>query len=307
MPRRPLASPRERGRRRSPVAGSRVIAFVAAVAVAAFATARAEGTGSTSSSTPTQRVASADASTTRLRADFVTEDVARAVDVIAYEGPAYAGCCPNVDGEHLACCAAGGCCPNTEPGGGYGKHLACCESKGGSEAHNRAASRVWYSGPSYDGCCPNADGENLACCGESKGCCPADGSARLGCCPRLATEGEAEETVEDDVSVEDAYDADDLEEKRQARAERVWRRERNWDGASGASSYGEKAADERNGEEGVESTMYLQLAAGLCVVVWAVALAAGTFYSRSDGRGEDEEDARLVPADRRRRRAYAGF
>ena len=72
----------------------------------------------------------------KLTADFESEDVARAIDVVMFEGPAYEGCCPmhggedgdEGEGELLACCRTGGRCPSTEPGGGYGKHLACCES-----------------------------------------------------------------------------------------------------------------------------------------------------------------------------------
>ena len=48
-------------------------------------------------------------------------------------------------------------------------------------------------------------------------------------------------------------------------------------------------------DENSSSTMYLQLAACLCVVVWASALAAGTFYAAPDGRRDDaQENLRLI-------------
>lgn len=257
------------------------------------------------------------AETSRLRADFELEDAARAIDVVSYEGPAYDGCCPlrssadGVAGELLACCATGGCCPNTEPGGGFGKHLACCENRAGSEASNRARSRVWYSGPSYDGCCPTADGEDLACC-ASGGCCPTDGSERRACCPRLADAEEMRVVIDRDEAVsgdsEASYYDDAGEDGEQADAESSTRRRRaamSRAGESDPSAYDETTIEN---VEDMTSTMYLQLAAGLCVVVWAVALAAGTFYQRANGR-QDEENAQLVdPRTRARRRdGYDGF
>lgn len=255
------------------------------------------------------------AESTRLRADFELEDSARVIDVVSYEGPAYDGCCPlrsssdGVAGELLACCTAGGCCPNTEPGGGFGKHLACCENRAGSEASNRARSRVWYSGPSYDGCCPTADGENLACC-ASGGCCPTDGSERRACCPRLAAAEEMRVVIDPDEresrDAEASYYDDAGEDGRHADEESTARRRRSARsraGESDASAYDETMIGD---VEDATSTVYLQLAAGLCVVVWAAALAAGMFYQRSNGR-QDEENAQLVDPRARARRRDDGF
>jgi len=291
--------PRARG-----LASARTIPFV----VCAFAIARAARVDASAtharramSSTPSSEASVDDA---KLRADFALEDSARAVDVIVYEGPAYDGCCPlagknEVEGgeEMLACCSSGGCCPSTEPGGGFGKHLACCESKQGSEEHNRARSRVWYSGPSYDGCCPNADGDDLACCGASAGCCPADGGRRHSCCPDLPVvpavaqgqdEYEYEDAVDDGEEREEwgrsTYDSQGLDGEGES-----WTK----GGRAGLEEYSD--VEDTSVDENSSSTMYLQLAACVCVVVWASALAAGTFYASTDGRRDDaQEHLRLI-------------
>lgn len=327
---RPASSMRAGETSRAPVASARPtpsralrIASIACVAIACVARGTdARAHRASSISTPSSSSAPASVVDARLRADFDLEDTARAVDVISYEGPAYDGCCPLTasgagagDGEMLACCSSGGCCPNTEPGGAYGRHLACCENKGGSESKNRALSRVWYSGPSYDGCCPNADGENLACCGESAGCCPANGERRHSCCPDLGAvreyEDEQEEEGGEEKENEMSYDEDDrrdrtydsqgLDETR--RRDFTPRRRRE-------SGYEERISDEDSvSEEDYSTALYLQIAAGVCVVIWASALVVGAMYQKEDGRSEGGEtgplfDVRVAPHPKRGARRY---
>jgi len=241
----------------------------------------------------------------RLTADFESEDVARAIDVVMFEGPAYEGCCPmrggedGEEGELLACCRTGGCCPSTEPGGGYGKHLACCESGSGSEEENREKSRVWYSGPSYDGCCPNEDGDDLTCCGEEDGCCPADGAKRHSCCPDIAG-GVTNAGDGDDASYSSSSRAEDLGQYDDGEVDAVQGEESGSGGDDGgiASYWTRKHLDdETTSSETMDnlddtSTMYLQLAAMGCVVVWIVALVVSGVYAKHDGR--DGEDERLL-------------
>ena len=213
---------------------------------------------------------------------FRPRGYARAVDVISYEGPAYDGCCPLTasgagagDGEMLACCSRAAGAVRTRSPEAYGRHLACCENKGGSESKNRALSRVWYSGPSYDGCCPNADGENLAqLAGESAGCCPANGERRHSCCPDLGAVREYEDEQEEEEGGEEkenemSYDDDD-------------RRDRTYDSQDWTrrgvgtlrrdvvASQGneERISDEDSvSEEDYSTALYLQIAAGVCVVI----------------------------------------
>lgn len=283
------------------------IACVAIACVARGTDARVHRASSISTPSP----AASSVVDARLRADFDLEDAARAVDVISYEGPAYDGCCPLPasgagagDGEMLACCSSGGCCPSTEPGGAYGRHLACCENKGGSESKNRALSRVWYSGPSYDGCCPNADGENLACCGESAGCCPANGEGRHSCCPDLGAVREYDDDEEEEEESEMVYDDDDDDDDD--------RRDRTYDSQGldeetrrrdvtprrrRESGYEERVSDEDSVSQEKESTtLYLQIAAGVCVVIWASALVVGALYQKEDGRSEGGETGPLFDA-----------
>ena len=251
----------------------------------------------------------------KLTADFESEDVARAIDVVMFEGPAYEGCCPmhggedgdEGEGELLACCRTGGCCPSTEPGGGYGKHLACCESESGSEEENRGKSRVWYSGPSYDGCCPNEDGEDLTCCGEEDGCCPADGAKRHSCCPDIAggvtnDGGGYDDAAYSSSSSSSSSRAEDLGQYDDGEVDAVQGEESGSGGDDGgvASYWTRKRLDDETASstETVDnlddaSTVYLQLAAMGCVVVWIVALVVSGVYARRDGRGG--EDERLLP------------
>ena len=254
----------------------------------------------------------------KLTADFESEDVARAIDVVMFEGPAYEGCCPmhgdgdgdgddEGEGELLACCRTGGCCPSTEPGGGYGKHLACCESDSGSEEENRGKSRVWYSGPSYDGCCPNEDGENLTCCGEEDGCCPADGAKRHSCCPDIAggvaNDGGGYDDDDDGDASYSSPRAEDLGQYDDGEVDAVQGEESGSGGDDGgvASYWTRKRLDDDETASSTEtvdtlddaSTVYLQLAAMGCVVVWIVALVVSGVYAKRDGRGG--EDERLLP------------
>jgi hypothetical protein len=264
--------------------------------------------------------------TTPLRANFLAEDAARAYDVITYEGPSYDGCCPlpenggggggDAGGEILGCCATGGCCPSSETTDAYGVYLACCTAQRGTMDENRARSRVWYTGPSYDGCCPNGDGLNMGCCASAAGCCPRDGGARHACCPTMALQDDLDgvdaredseimdmrgnENEYDDVNGDDgmgtSYDAQGIA------------RRSEYEDATGA--VGEYARgglqDERVRVDGDDmSTMYLQLAAVVCVVVWAAALVANTMYAKFDGRddGVDEEAEALLVRNQRRRGA----
>lgn len=253
----------------------------------------------------------------KLTADFESEDVARAIDVVMFEGPAYEGCCPmhgngdgdgddEGEGELLACCRTGGCCPSTEPGGGYGKHLACCESESGSEEENRGKSRVWYSGPSYDGCCPNEDGEDLTCCGEEDGCCPADGAKRHSCCPDIgggvANDGGGYDDAAYSSSSSSAARAEDLGQYDDGAVQGEESGSGGDDGGV-ASYWTRKRLDDDDDEtasstETVDnlddaSTVYLRLAAMGCVIVWIVALVVSGVYAKRDGRGG--EDERLLP------------
>ena len=64
-------------------------------------------------------------------------------------------------------------------------------------------------------------------------------------------------------------------------------------GRAGLEEYSDE--EDTSVDENSSSTMYLQLAACLCVVVWASALAAGTFYAAPDGRRDDaQENLRLI-------------
>ena len=64
-------------------------------------------------------------------------------------------------------------------------------------------------------------------------------------------------------------------------------------GRAGLEEYSD--VEDTSVDENSSSTMYLQLAACVCVVVWASALAAGTFYASTDGRRDDaQEHLRLI-------------
>jgi len=169
--------------------------------------------------------------TTPLRANFLAEGAARTYDVITYEGPSYDGCCPlpenggggggDAGGEILGCCATGGCCPSSETTDAYGVYLACCTAQRGTMDENRARSRVSYTGPSYDGCCPNGDGLNMGCCASAAGCCPRDGGARHACCPTIALQDDLEgvDTREDSEIIDMRGNEDEYDD---VNGDRVW-------------------------------------------------------------------------------------
>jgi hypothetical protein len=96
------------------------------------------------------------------------------VSGVFYEGPAYDGCCDEVDGAVLDCCITGGCCPEDD-----GVFLDCCIHAAGDNDGNVRTSRVIYEGPAYDGCC---QGEPLMGCCARGGCCPDDDGVSLSCC-----------------------------------------------------------------------------------------------------------------------------
>ena len=251
-------------------------------------------------------IARGDDASAILRASFASEDLARATDVVSYEGPSYEGCCPvaiddanGANKEMLACCALGGCCPSAETTDAYGVHLACCSTKRGSVEENRAKSRVWYSGPSYDGCCPNGDGNNAACCASERGCCPTSGERRA-CCPELMREvGFA---IDRAVDIEDmrasANEVDDDGQRYDSKGIANGRYERGF----GEAFASEKTSEVDDMNESDADTVYLQLAAVLCVVVWAAALISNTMYAKLDGRdgGEGEGETLLVGGRRNR-------
>ena len=103
----------------------------------------------------------------------------------------------------LDCCTSGGCCGSRDRGDAYvdddgaGGFLGCCSHTSGTLEANARRSRVTYSGPSYDGCCPGtlrplgvypADGRDQApvkvmdCC-NAGGCCPnLESGVVLDCC-----------------------------------------------------------------------------------------------------------------------------
>ena len=137
----------------------------------------------------------------------------------------------------------------------------------------------------------------MACCGASAGCCPADGGRRHSCCPDLPVvpaieagrdEYEYEEAIDDGEEREEwgrsTYDSQGLDGDGES-----WTK----GGRAGLEEYSDE--EDTSVDENSSSTMYLQLAACLCVVVWASALAAGTFYAAPDGRRDDaQENLRLI-------------
>jgi hypothetical protein len=109
-----------------------------------------------------------------------------------FEGPAYGGCCDDVD-DLLSCCEEEqSCCPASDVRTieGVGRHgqgpvfLECCETKTGSVKINIASSVVKLE--TINGlCCDSAlNGSGLSCCDDDGGCC-GDGegaTAKLECC-----------------------------------------------------------------------------------------------------------------------------
>ena len=298
---------------RGVVVACTAVACAVATATATATTVAAEGSMPEPIATPD------DAATTPLRATFVAEDAARAYDIITYEGPSYDGCCPLATngengengGDALGCCASGGCCPSAETTDAYGVYLACCTAQSGTMEENRARSRVWYAGPSYDGCCPNGDGLNMGCCASARGCCPSDGGERHACCPAMGAVNDGEVEIMDmrgdGESEYDDDDDDDAVEERNYDAQGIARRDAYEDATGAAGRFARDGLqDERASvdDDGM-STVYLQLAAVVCVVVWAAALVSNTMYAKFDGRAADDErevEALLIRDQRRRGR-----
>ena len=108
-------------------------------------------------------------------------------------------------------------------------------------------------------------------------------------------------SYDDDDRRDRTYDSQGLDETR--RRDFTPRRRRE-------SGYEERISDEDSvSEEDYSTALYLQIAAGVCVVIWASALVVGAMYQKEDGRSEGGEtgplfDVRVAPQPKRGARRY---